>query len=250
MKFAIYLPPKAEKEKCGVVYWLSGLTCTEENFMIKSGAQKYAAELGLILVAPDTSPRNTGIENETKESDLGAGASFYVNATEQPWAKHFQMEDYVAKELPQLVESKFPVAPGKRSISGHSMGGHGALVMALRHPDFYKSVSAFAPVVAPSLSYWGSRAFQAYLGSDRKKWEEYDATCLVQKATKKQNFFIDQGAADPFYEERLKLPLLIEACKKVGYPIEARVQEGYDHSYYFVASFIGEHLKYHAKALG
>lgn len=250
MRFAIYLPPQTQTGKCPVVYWLSGLTCTEENFMMKAGAQRYASELGLVLVAPDTSPRNTGIEGEAADSNLGAGAGFYVNATQMPWAKHFKMEDYITKDLIAAVEAKFPVIPGCRSVSGHSMGGHGALMLSLRHPALYKSVSAFAPIVAPAQSFWGEKALATYLGPDRQKWEEYDTSCLVLKATQKKLLFIDQGADDPFYQERLKLPLLLEACKKVGYPIEARVQPGYDHSYYFVASFIGEHLKYHAKALG
>ncbi|MBI1860541.1 MAG: S-formylglutathione hydrolase [Deltaproteobacteria bacterium] len=250
MRFSIFLPASAPGEKCPVLYWLSGLECTEETFMIKAGAQRVAAELGLILVAPDTSPRNVGIPGETETWTLGQGASFYVNATEALWAKHYRMDDFVGDELPRVIEEFFPVAADKRSISGHSMGGHGALTQALRKPGFYKSVSAFAPICAPSQCPWGENAFTAYLGADRTVWAQYDTNELVKGAKSKTPLFIDQGLGDKFLDAQLKPEILRKTCADYGYPLKLRLHQDYDHSYYFMSSFIEDHLKHHAQALG
>lgn len=247
MKFAVYLPPQAGKDKLPVLYWLSGLTCNEQNFIAKAGAQRYAAEHGIVLVAPDTSPRGDDVAND-EAYDLGQGAGFYVNATREPWARHFRMYDYIVDELPRLVEANFPVSD-RRSISGHSMGGHGALVIALRNPGRYRSVSAFSPVVAPTQVPWGHKAFGAYLGDDREAWKQYDATELVATAKEKLPLLIDQGDADDFLAEQLKPELLEAACRQAGHPITLRMQPGYDHSYYFMASFMGDHVAHHARAL-
>ncbi|WP_333676138.1 S-formylglutathione hydrolase [Dyella sp.] len=247
MRFAIYLPPHAAEGKVPVLYWLSGLTCTEQNFITKAGAQRYAAEHGLAIVACDTSPRGEQVANDDAY-DLGQGAGFYVNATVAPWSQHFRMYDYVAHELPALVEQHFPVTK-KRAISGHSMGGHGALVVALKNPGRYSSVSAFSPIVSPSRVPWGEKAFTAYLGSDRETWRAYDATELVKTANEKLPLLIDQGDADEFLSTQLQPRLLQEAAKAAGHPLELRMRTGYDHSYYFIASFIGEHVAYHATAL-
>ena len=217
MRFAVYLPPQAERGPCPVLYWLSGLTCSEQNFIQKAGAQRYAAEHGLILVAPDTSPRGDDVPDD-EGWDLGVGAGFYLDARRKPWAAHYRMHDYVVNELPALVDAHFPTTTA-RAISGHSMGGHGALVIALKHPGAYRSVSAFAPIVAPSRVPWGRRAFTAYLGDDE------------------------------FLDSQLKPELLRAACEAAGHPLTLRLQPGYDHSYYFIASFIGEHLAHHARAL-
>jgi S-formylglutathione hydrolase len=247
MRFAIYLPPQAAEGKVPVLYWLSGLTCTEQNFITKAGAQRYAAEHGLAIVVCDTSPRGEQVANDDAY-DLGQGAGFYVNATVAPWSQHFRMYDYVAHELPALVEQHFPVTK-KRAISGHSMGGHGALVVALKNPGRYSSVSAFSPIVSPSRVPWGEKAFTAYLGSDRETWRAYDATELVKTANEKLPLLIDQGDADEFLSTQLQPRLLQEAAKAAGHPLELRMRAGYDHSYYFIASFIGEHVAYHATAL-
>lgn len=247
MRFAIYLPPQAEIKKCPVLYWLSGLTCTEQNFMTKAGAQRYAAEFGLILVAPDTSPRGTDVADDPAY-DLGQGAGFYLNALLEPWAKNFRMYDYVVQELPALIEKHFP-ATAERSISGHSMGGHGALVCALKNPSRYRSISAFSPIVAPSQVPWGEKAFVAYLGADRTTWKEWDACELLRTATKRLPLMIDQGQADEFLENQLKPHLLQEVCAETGHELTLRLHAGYDHSYYFISSFIGEHIAYHAKLL-
>jgi S-formylglutathione hydrolase len=249
MNFGVYLPPGAEKHSCPVLYWLSGLTCTEQNFITKAGVQQYAAKYGLIIIAPDTSPRGCNLPNEDDDWDLGTGAGFYVNATQSPWSKHYQMYDYVLSELPLLIENNFPIQKDAQSIFGHSMGGHGALVMALRNPERFASVSAFAPIVATSQVPWGQKAFQAYLGSNRQDWEDYDATCLIQKTRVNLPILIDIGEADPFLEEQLKPDLLIQACAKRNYPLTLRKHPHYDHSYYFISSLIGEHLAYHAQAL-
>ena len=248
MRFAIYLPPQAQAGPCPVLYWLSGLTCTEQNFVTKAGAQRYAAEHGLILVAPDTSPRGEGVADDPKSYDLGQGAGFYVNATEAPWAPHYRMHDYVVQELPDLIEAHFPASKA-RSISGHSMGGHGALVCALKHPGRYRSVSAFSPIVAPSQVPWGEKALGAYLGADRAAWQAWDACALVRTATERLPLLIDQGEADEFLPVQLKPHLLKQACEAVGHPLQLRMQPGYDHSYYFIATFIGEHLAHHAREL-
>ncbi|MGN7726832.1 S-formylglutathione hydrolase [Luteimonas sp. 22616] len=247
MTVGVYLPPQAAHGPCPVLYWLSGLTCNEQNFITKAGAQRYAAEHGIILVAPDTSPRGDGVANDDAY-DLGQGAGFYVNATQQPWAKHYRMHDYIAGELPALVEANFP-ATGARAISGHSMGGHGALVIALRNPARYRSVSAFSPIVAPMQVPWGEKAFSAYLGDDRDAWKQWDATELVAGATERLPLLVDQGDADEFLADQLKPELLQAACAAAGHPLTLRLQPGYDHSYYFIASFIGEHIAHHAKAL-
>jgi S-formylglutathione hydrolase len=247
MNFSVFLPAQAEQHKLPVLYWLSGLTCTEQNFITKAGAQRYAAEHGVIIVAPDTSPRGDDVADDAAY-DLGKGAGFYVNATQAPWATHFRMYDYVVNELPTLVEAHFPVTDA-RSISGHSMGGHGALVVALKNPGRYRSVSAFSPIVAPSQVPWGQKAFTAYLGEDRSSWKQYDATELVKSAQEKLPLLIEQGAGDEFLEAQLKPDLLRAACDAAGHPLQLNLRPGYDHSYYFIASFIGDHLAYHAAAL-
>ncbi len=248
MKLGVYLPPQAlAGERCPVLYWLSGLTCTEQNFITKAGAQQYAAQHGLILVAPDTSPRGEAVANDAAY-DLGQGAGFYLNATQAPWAPHFRMEDYVVDELPALIEQHFP-ATTVRGIFGHSMGGHGALTLALRHPGRYKSVSAFSPIVAPSQVPWGQKALRAYLGDDRAAWQRHDAVALIASAPERLPLLVDQGDADEFLAGQLKPELLRAACDAAGHPLTLRMQPGHDHSYYFIASFMGEHVAHHAKAL-
>lgn len=249
MKFGVYLPPQAETQTCPVVYWLSGLTCTEDNFITKAGAQRYAAELGLILVAPDTSPRGTDLPGEHDSWDFGSGAGFYVDATQAPWSAHYRMASYVSRELPDLVKAHFPVND-RQGISGHSMGGHGALVTALRHPGQYASVSAFAPIAAPTRCPWGQKAFGHYLGPDQSQWAAYDAHLLLAQAAHKQPMLVDQGAADNFLEQGQLLPELLEAAaREADYPLTMRYQPGYDHGYFFVSTFIGEHLAWHARQL-
>ena len=250
MQFAVYLPPQADLGKpLPVLYWLSGLTCTDENFMQKAGALKAAAELGLIIVAPDTSPRGEGVADDPEGAwDFGLGAGFYINATQEPWAQHYRMYDYVVNELPALVEKHLPVSD-KRSISGHSMGGHGALIAALREPQRYQSVSAFAPICQPTQCPWGEKAFSNYLGTQRESWMEWDASALIAHATTPLPMLIDQGDADIFLVEQLKPAALRDSAERAGYPLTLRMQPGYDHSYYFIASFIDEHLRFHARAL-
>ena len=247
MNFAIYLPPQAESGPVPVLYWLSGLTCTEQNFITKAGAQRYAAEHGIAIVCPDTSPRGDEVA-DAEGYDLGKGAGFYVDATEAPWSAHYRMHDYVVDELPALIEANFPVTSA-RAISGHSMGGHGALVVALRNPGRYRSVSAFSPIVAPSRVPWGQKALAAYLGDDREAWKAYDGCELVATAGEQLPLLIDQGGADEFLDGQLKPWLLKEAADAAGHPVYLRMQPGYDHSYYFIASFIGDHIAHHAKAL-
>lgn len=248
MTFAVYLPPQAEKTLCPVLYYLSGLTCTEQNVVSKAGAQRYAARHGLILICPDTSPRGEHIADDDAY-DLGQGAGFYVNAVEASWRDHFQMYDYVVEELPALVETNFP-ANSSRSIMGHSMGGHGALIAALRNPKRFSSVSALAPIAAPSQSPWGRKCFQAYLGHDRQTWAPYDAVSLVRAgAVTRTPILIDQGDADEFLESQLRPHLFESACKEMEQPLTLRLQTGYDHSYFFVATFIGDHIAHHAEAL-
>jgi S-formylglutathione hydrolase len=249
MKFGVYLPEAAVRgEACPVLYWLSGLTCTEQNFITKANAQEHAARHGVIVVAPDTSPRGTGVADDPGY-DLGQGASFYVNATQPPWASHYRMQDYVAVELPALVERHFP-ANQARSICGHSMGGHGALVTALRHPGRYRSVSAFSPVVAPSQVPWGQRTLGAYLGKESAAWAEWDAVELIKTAPERLPLLVDQGEADEFLATQLRPDILRAACDAARHPLTLRLRPGYDHSYYFIASFIGEHFAHHAAALG
>ncbi len=251
MRFGIYLPAAAVRgEPCPVLYWLSGLTCTEQNFITKAGAQAYAALHGLILVAPDTSPRGEAVADDPAY-DLGQGAGFYLNATQAPWAAHYRMQDYVAQELPDLIERHFP-ASGVRGISGHSMGGHGALVTALRHPGRYRSVSAFSPIVAPSQVPWGQKAFAAYLGGDRAAWAQWDAVERIRSLpadAERLPLLVDQGLADEFLDGQLRPDLLESACHDANYPLTLRRQAGHDHSYYFIASFIGDHVAFHAAAL-
>jgi S-formylglutathione hydrolase len=249
MRFAIYLPPQAQERPVPVLYWLSGLTCTEENFTVKAGAQHYAAEAGIALVAPDTSPRGLGLPGEDESYDFGSGAGFYVNATVEPWSRHYRMYDYATRELPSLIEKHFPVIPGRKSISGHSMGGHGALVAALREPGEYRSVSAFAPIVAPMHVPWGQKAFRGYLGEDRRTWEAYDACALVESGGSRIPLRVDQGDADPYLAEQLQPERLERACAARGHPLDLRMRGGYDHSYHFIATFIGEHVRYHGDAL-
>jgi S-formylglutathione hydrolase len=249
MKFAVYLPPQAQAGSVPVLYFLSGLTCTEENFMAKSGAQQFAAQQGLMLVVPDTSPRNTGIAGEDQDWDFGSGAGFYVDAIATPWNTHYQMYSYVTRELPALIAEHFPIQIGRQGIFGHSMGGHGALVCALRNPDRYQSVSAFAPIAAPSQCPWGQKAFSGYLGSDREQWRAYDASELVLTAGFERPILIDQGIADPFLEKQLLLERFEQACATARQPIILRKQVGYDHSYYFIATFIADHIRHHAAVL-
>lgn len=252
MEFAVFLPPAAlgeEARSVPVLYWLSGLTCTDENFMQKAGAHRLAAELGLAIVCPDTSPRGLDLPGENDSYDFGSGAGFYVNASREPWAGHYRMYDYVVDELPALVEGQLPFN-GKRAVSGHSMGGHGALIMALKNPGRYASVSAFAPICHPSDCPWGIKAFSGYLGEDREAWAEWDATLLVADARERLPLLIDQGTADNFLAEQLHPETLAEACERVHHPIRLRMHRGYDHSYFFIASFIDEHLRHHAAALG
>ncbi|WP_296436105.1 S-formylglutathione hydrolase [Zhongshania sp.] len=245
MRFAIYLPPQVSTgDTVPVLYWLSGLTCTDENFMQKSGAQAIAAELGIAIVAPDTSPRGDDVADD-EGYDLGKGAGFYVNATQAPWNRHYQMYDYIVEELPTLIEANFPVS-GMRSISGHSMGGHGALTIALKNPLRYQSVSAFSPISNPINCPWGQKAFTQYLGDDKSQWPQHDASELMRNAQQFVPARVEQGNADQFLEEQLKPETLTAAANASGYPLELNSHDGYDHSYYFIASFIEEHLRFHA----
>ncbi|HGT3096676.1 TPA: S-formylglutathione hydrolase [Pseudomonas aeruginosa] len=239
MKVGVYLPPQAQHGKVPVLYWLSGLTCTEQNFITKSAVQRYAAEHGIAVVAPDSSARGEGVADDPAY-DLGQGAGFYVNATQEPWAANHRMYDYVVQELPALIEAHFPVT-AERSISGHSMGGHGALVIALRNPGRYRSVSAFSPIVAPTQVPWGHKAFEAYLGSDREAWKQYDTVELIRTVQERLPLLVDQGLGDEFLESQLQPDLLRKACDETGHPLTLNLRPGYDHSYYFIASFIGEH---------
>ena len=248
MRFGIYLPPQATQKLCPVLYWLSGLTCTEQNFITKAGAQRYAAEHGLILVAPDTSPRGADVA-DAEGYDLGQGAGFYVNATQAPWSAHYRMHDYVVEELPALIEANF-AADGARAISGHSMGGHGALALALRNPGRYRSVSAFSPIVAPSQVPWGEKALSRYLGRDRAAWRQHDAVALIEDGARAGPMLVDQGGADNFLAEQLRPELLTEACTAAGIPLVLRTHPGYDHSYYFISTFMADHLRWHAERLG
>jgi len=249
MTFSVYLPPQAETGEVSTVYWLSGLPCTDDNFRVKAGAQRYAAELGLALIIPDTSPRGEDVPDAAERYDLGQGAGFYVNATRQPWSRHYHMYDYVTRELPALIEANFPVIPGLKSVSGHSMGGHGALLCALKNPGGYRSVSAFAPICNPTRCSWGETCFSAYLGDDRETWQSYDATSLIEAGAQHIALLIDQGSADEFLADQLHPDKLEAACRARGFPLTLRLQEGYDHSYHFISTFIGEHLAWHASAL-
>jgi len=248
MNFAVYLPEG--NGPFPVLYWLSGLTCTEENFITKAGAQRVASELGLVIVAPDTSPRGEGVPDDPEGAyDFGLGAGFYLNATQEPWSKHYKMYDYITQELPALIAKEFPVDAGRAGVFGHSMGGHGAMTIHLKNPDKFKTCSAFSPIVAPSQVPWGKKAFSNYLGSDESAWAEYDATALVAKGASKAEILIDQGAADNFLVEQLKPQLFANAASDTGQAYVLRMQNGYDHSYYFIASFIEDHLRWHAERL-
>ena len=250
MTFSVYLPPQATTEKVPALYWLSGLTCTDDNVRTKAGMQRYAAEQGIALIFPDTSPRGDDVPDAAERYDLGKGAGFYVNATQMPWKKNYQMYSYVTQELPALVEKEFAVIPNVKSISGHSMGGHGALICALKNPQAYQSVSAFSPICNPVECDWGKGCFSTYLGDDTSTWQSYDATLLVKDGSKVNDILIDQGTGDEFYDEAQLLPENFQtACDQTGQSLTLRMQEGYDHSYHFIASFIGEHIAYHAKAL-
>ena len=258
MTFSIYLPPQSEQVPVPVLYWLSGLTCTDENFVAKAGAQQYAAEQGIAIVCPDTSPRGDGVPDDPDGAyDFGLGAGFYVNATEQPWSDHYQMYDDVLDELPGLINSKFPVNSEKMSISGHSMGGHGALTIALNNSGRYSSVSAFSPICSPINCPWGQKALSAYIGGNaqdnRGQWAKHDTVELVKAAdmTLKQSIpiLIDQGDADNFLAEQLNTQLLVDTAERVNFPMQIRFQAGYDHSYFFIATLIGEHIKFHAQHL-
>jgi S-formylglutathione hydrolase len=250
MKFSVYQPPQAKVGKVPVLYYLSGLTCTEETFPTKAHAQAVAAELGLMLIAPDTSPREPRIPGDAEKWDFGQGAGFYVDATEAPWANNYRMYSYVTKELPAVVEADLPAMSGATGIFGHSMGGHGALTLALRNPSLYKSVSAFAPIVAPMQCPWGQKAFSNYLGADQETWRQYDASELVAKQAFPTHILIDQGTADQFYKDQQLLPEKFSAAAaKSGQKLTLRMQEGYDHGYYFIQTFMADHLQHHAKVL-
>jgi S-formylglutathione hydrolase len=248
MRFAVFVPPQAKSRHVPVLYWLSGLTCTEENFTVKAGAQRIASELGLAIVVPDTSPRGLGIPGEGDSYDFGLGAGFYVDATEEPWSRGYRMYSYVAVELPRVVAENFPIDSSRAGIFGHSMGGHGALGIALKNPRAYKSVSAFAPISSPMRCPWGEKALAGYLGNDRSRWREYDATVLLEeRGWSGPPLLVDQGTKDAFLESQLKPQLLSEACARGNVALELRMQDGYDHSYYFIASFIEDHLRFHAR---
>ncbi|WMJ07979.1 S-formylglutathione hydrolase [Nitrosomonas sp. sh817] len=250
MRFSVYQPPQAEQQRVPVLFFLAGLTCTEETFMIKAGAQRYAAELGLMLVSMDTSPRQTGIPGETDAWDFGAGAGFYLDATQAPWSQHYRMESYITQELRQIIVEQFPADPNRIGISGHSMGGHGALTLALRYPELFRSVSAFAPICAPMRCPWGQKAFSNYLGDNQQDWQPYDTTALLQAGHRVPDLLVDQGFNDQFLTTQLFPEALEQACGDAGQSLTLRYHQGYDHSYYFISTFVGEHLKYHREKLG
>lgn len=250
MRFAVFMPPQAKDGPVPVLYWLSGLTCTEENFISKAGAQRMAAELGLAIVCPDTSARGLGLPGEADSYDFGVGAGFYVDATVAPWSRGYRMHSYITQELFSVIAASFPVDAARVGIFGHSMGGHGALTIALKHPSVYRSVSAFAPICAPARCPWGEKALTGYLGVDRTAWREYDATALIEdRGWQGPAILVDQGGSDQFLETQLHPELLTQACQRFGVPLNLRLQPGYDHSYYFIASFIEDHLRFHAANL-
>jgi S-formylglutathione hydrolase len=251
MRLAVFVPPQARDMKVPVVWFLSGLTCTEENFTVKAGAQRVASELGLMLIAPDTSPRGEGVPDDPEGAyDFGLGAGFYVDAVEPPFAKHYRMRSYIERELPELIAENLPADMNRQGITGHSMGGHGALTIALRNPGRFKAVSAFAPIASPMNCPWGEKALSGYIGSDRSAWRDYDACALIEGGARLPDLLVDQGTADSFLESQLKPQLLEEACANAGQPLTLRRQEGYDHSYFFIATFIEGHLRWHAERLG
>lgn len=251
MGFSVFVPPQAEQGRVPVLFYLAGLTCTEETFMIKAGAQRKAAELGLMLVTPDTSPRGAGVQGEDDNWDFGTGAGFYVDATQEPWARHYRMESYVTQELFEIATTQLPGDASRAGIFGHSMGGHGALVLAQRHRERYRSVSAFAPIAAPTRCPWGEKAFTGYLGEDRAQWAKYDASELMAGSScpYPEGILVDQGLADQFLENQLNPEAFEEACKKAGQPLTLRRHEGYDHGYYFIQTFMDDHLAFHAERL-
>ncbi|MCH8889889.1 MAG: S-formylglutathione hydrolase [Myxococcales bacterium] len=249
MDFAVFTPPQAADKPVPVLTYLSGLTCSWENVTVKAGAQRFAAREGMLFVAPDTSPRGFDFPGEHESYDFGSGAGFYVDATEEPWSRNYRMYSYVTEELPALIAANFPADSARQGIFGHSMGGHGALVVALRNPQRYRSVSAFAPIVAPSQCPWGEKAFGGYLGSDRAAWADYDATELIGNSGWQSEILIDQGTADDFLESQLKPELFQKACEAAGAKLTLRIQEGYDHSYYFIATFMEDHVAHHARLL-
>lgn len=251
MRFSVFMPKEAAQKKVPALFYLAGLTCTEETFPIKAGAQRFAAQHGIALIAPDTSPRGAGVPGETDSWDFGVGAGFYVDATQEPWSKHYRMYSYVRDELRETVVGELPVDGDRLGIFGHSMGGHGALMLALRNPDIYRSVSAFAPIAAPTRCPWGEKAFSGYLGADREAWKEYDASELVGKATRKfaEGILVDQGLADAFLAQQLNPDVFEAACKAAGQPLTLRRHEGYDHGYFFISTFIEDHIAHHAKVL-
>lgn len=251
MSYAVYTPPQAAEGPVPVLYFLAGLTSTEENFIAKGGAQRFAAEHGLMLVAPDTSPRGLGLPGEDDDYDFGSGAGFYIDATEKPWSDHYKTYSYVVEELPSIIEENFLARSGARGIFGHSMGGHGALTIALKNPDLYQSVSAFAPICAPTRAPWGEKAFSGYLGSDRETWRDHDATELVREHPfpDGRKILVDQGMADGFLEEQLYPEVFEAACAEAGQDVEIRRREGYDHNYYFISTFMQDHIEHHAKTL-
>jgi S-formylglutathione hydrolase len=250
MRYAVFVPPQVATRRVPVLWYLSGLTCTWENVMSKAGLQRAAAELGVMVIAPDTSPRGAAVADDPA-FDLGQGAGFYLTATQPPWSKHYRMDKYITRELPVVVASQFPKADfDRQGITGHSMGGHGALTLHLKYPERYRSISAFSPLVAPSQVPWGRKAFTAYLGPDEKTWSDYDACQLVRTRPSGAHILIDQGEADPYLERELKPQLFVDIAKQVRQRVTLRMQPGYDHSYYFIATFIDDHLKWHASALG
>ena len=251
MVFSVFLPPQSAQEDVPMLVWLSGLTCTDQNFVTKAGAQQFASKYGIAILCPDTSPRGDDIPDDPEEAyDFGLGAGFYLDATQNPWSKNYKMRSYIMDELLPLTISHLPIAANRISISGHSMGGHGALTLGLNNPDIFKCISAFSPIVAPMQCPWGKKAFSNYLGDDQSQWQNYDASVLTSRATNKIPVLVDQGDADSFLEEQLKTEVLIESAKAAAYPMNIRYQEGYDHSYFFIASFIGEHIEFHAQHLG
>ena len=250
MRFSVYEPPQARAHAVPVLYYLAGLTCTEETFAIKAGAQRLAARHGLMLVAPDTSPRGPRLPGDDTSWDFGLAAGFYIDATEAPWSEHYRMYSYVTRELPEVIAANFAADVERQSIMGHSMGGHGALVCALRNPQRYRSVSAFAPICAPAQVPWGTKAFSGYLGDDTRRWQAYDATALVQSSPRAGEILVDQGTGDRFLAEQLRPELFAAACERSGQKLRLRMQPGYDHSYYFIQSFMPDHIAWHAAALG
>lgn len=250
MALAVFLPPAAEAGPVPVLWWLSGLTCTDENFMQKAGAHRLASQLGLAIVCPDTSPRGTDLPGEHDSYDFGSGAGFYVNASQAPWSGHYRMYDYVTAELPELLGRELPLDMTRQAISGHSMGGHGALICALKNPDQYRSVSAFAPIANPSQCDWGRKAFHGYLGDDEQAWKAWDASELIRAHGSRHELLVDQGEADDFlHQGQLRPEALDDACQAAGVKLTLRRQPGYDHSYFFIASFIDDHLRHHSAAL-